>query len=527
MLATYRVKNRAGETVGFIVNNSFLNDATVKKNIKLINNLSLQKNGVIRAKTTLPSVQYIDAITKRKYKELVKQNPFERDIALELKKWKQSNYRSILQVNGARQTGKTTEILKFAYKNYENVLYVNLVRDEYSFGDCIKQNMVHIELTKYCIKANLPKFDNSRNTIIVIDEIQESIDVFNALRTLRSEVNCDIIITGSYLGTLTANFTKENNKRVFFSTGTVMPITLLTMSFSEFCRAFNKEDILMNIDVYGSSEKKEYEQLQTLYNLYCSIGGYPGVVSKYKETGSITECYTVIGALLEMFRQESARYFTEPKQIAAFELVYEQAIVEMLTEKRGSGKKIVEEITEFVHKDNNGYLTREEVSNAVTWLIKCNIIATCAMITGNKFLEQQPNRRMYFMDCGIASYVMNNLALPESSRKGLIAETFAFCELNRLFLESISNRRVKDKLCFSLYNQYELDFMLVGKGGDIEDLVFGIEIKANKGVPKSLKVYVDKGLVGRGVLAEATQGGHGETFATIPIYTVGARFPYR
>lgn len=527
MRATYRVKNRFGDTVGFIVDDRFLNNTKTKEKINDISNITMLKNGVLRANKVLPAVQYAEAVTKNRYKSIVKQNPFERDIAVELKNWKSSNYKCILQVNGARQTGKTTEILKFAYSNYANVVYVNLVSDVYKFIDCIKQDMVQTELSQYCARANLPKFDNSRNTVIVIDEIQENVDVFNALRTLRNEVSCDIIITGSYLGTLTANFTKENNKKVFFSMGTIMPITMHTMSFREFCRAFNKEDVLMSIDIYGSSEKKAYEQLQAMYNVYCNIGGYPAVVSKYKMTKSITECHALIGSLLETFKQESARYFTDSKQIAAFELVYEQAIIEMLTEKRGSGKKLVEEIAEYAHKNDKGYMTREEVSNAITWLNKCNMISTCAMVEGNKFKEQQPNRRMYFMDCGIASYLADNFALSDAAKRGLLTETFAFCELKRLFLANLSNKKVKDNLCFSLYNQYELDFVLIGKGGSIENVVFGIEVKSNKGDPKSLKVYVSNNLVDKGILAENTQGGHGADFDTIPIYAVGARFPYK
>lgn len=69
--------------------------------------------------------------------------------------------------------------------------------------------------------------------------------------------------------------------------------------------------------------------------------------------------------------------------------------------------------------------------------------------------------------------------------------------------------------------------MLIGKGENIDNMIFGIEVKANKGNPKSLKVYIDKSLVDKGILAEIISGGHGENFDTIPIYTVGARFPYR
>ncbi|MCI6582577.1 MAG: AAA family ATPase [Oscillospiraceae bacterium] len=527
MLATHRVKNSAGDTIGFIIDKGFYNENIIKQNINEIENLKLLKNGTIRARKKLPDVQYKATFTQRKYEELKANNPFVRDITEELADWKENNYKSILQIEGARQVGKTTEILKFAYSNYEYVIYINLIRDDYGFESCIKQNMTYMEMYKYCIRANLPNFDNSRNTIIIIDEIQENAKVFNALRTLRAEINCDIVITGSYLGTLTSNFTKDDTKKIFFSMGTVMPVTMFSMSFREFCRAFTEENLLMNINVHGKSEPDKYLKLQKLYDIYCTIGGYPDVVLKYKKTRNVKECFKIIGKLLSMFKQESSRYFKDAKQITVFDLVYEQAIVEMLTEKRGSGKKIIEYITDFINKGGKALASRDEVSNAITWLIKCNMISTCSMIEGNDFINKQPNRRMYFTDCGIASYILNSLALTESAKKGLITETFAFCELNRLFFENINTRKVKDRLCFSLYNQFELDFMLVGKGENIDNMIFGIEVKSNKGNPKSLKVYIDKSLIDKGILAENTSGRHGENYETIPIYTIGARFPYR
>lgn len=527
MQATHRVKGISGKTLGFMVDGHFYNNYTVRENIEFIENLKVLKNGVVRASKTLPEIEYTKAYNKRVYADIVKKNPFKRDIEMVLKSWKEKDSNFILQVDGARQIGKTTEILKFAYSNYGYVIYVNLVNDDYDFQSCLKAGRVYMELYKYCIRAGLPDFDNSRNTVIVIDEIQESIEVFNSLRTLRAEVSCDIIITGSYLGKLTTTFTKASDKKVFFSMGNIKTVTMLNMSFREFCRAFNKEKELMRISVQGKSNTREYAELEHLYKIYCSIGGYPSVVKKFKETGDINESHKIISELLVLFKRESSRYFSEPKQLAVFDLVYKQAIVEMLVEKRGNGKKLVDDLTGFARKSANGFIARDEVSNALVWLIKCNMISTCSLLNGKDFMTKQPNRRMYFLDCGIATYIMNSLRLEESAKTGLIAETFAFCELNRLFCESISTRKVKDELCFSIYNKYELDFMLVGNGGDIDNIIFGIEIKAGKGSHESLNVYIDRGFVDRGILAETTQGGRGEKFDTIPIYTVGARFPYR
>lgn len=199
MLATHRVKDEKNNTVGFIIEGQFTNIQTIKDNINSIDNLTIQRNGVIRAKKSLPELYYTDAIRKFTYKRLLANNPFYREIQSELEHWKKVNYRQILQLGGARQVGKTTEILKFAYKNYKYVIYVNLVSDQHNFKNIVRSSNIKLSLASYC-KHNYIKYNDTRNTILIIDEIQTSKEVYNSLRNLRASLNCDIVITGSYLG---------------------------------------------------------------------------------------------------------------------------------------------------------------------------------------------------------------------------------------------------------------------------------------------------------------------------------------
>ena len=76
---------------------------------------------------------------------------------------------------------------------------------------------------------------------------------------------------------------------------------------------------------------------------------------------------------------------------------------------------------------------------------------------------------------------------------------------------------------FSVYGNYELDFMIVDKNNN----AIGIEIKTQNGTHKSLNVYLDKKLINRGIVAKPGSGGHSEKFDTIPIFAVGCRYPYK
>lgn len=65
----------------------------------------------------------------------------------------------------------------------------------------------------------------------------------------------------------------------------------------------------MKLDPYGSSDKKDYEKISSMFSVYSVIGGYPSVVVTLKETGDILECRKIISNIIRIFCEESARYF--------------------------------------------------------------------------------------------------------------------------------------------------------------------------------------------------------------------------
>lgn len=479
MRASHKVINSANEMVGYMVDDSFYTECYIKENIQYIDNLSIDENGIIVSTGKLQNIEYKEAVDQREYDMLIKENPFARDIQKDLEEWRNDRLHKVLQLEGSRQIGKTTELLKFAYKNYEYVIYVNLANDIYDFANVTENGCKPLELEKYCIRAQLPHFVNSNSTILIIDEIQISEKVYNSIRSLYSQLKCDIIVTGSYLGqTIKADF--------FLPAGTVTYIHMYPLSFLEFCRIFNKEEMLMNIDLFGKDDDLKYDELTNLYEIYKQIGGYPEVIKRYCEFNDINACYDVIEGLLKTFQKESGNYFQNSKE-----------------------QKMM--------------VSRDEISNAISWLTYSGIIGECGIYNNGDVNQYIPARRLYYMDCGIAAYVGKQSEIPQSNISGLLTETFVFSELSRLYGKVYSKRLVKGTVpCFSTLNQYELDFMVI----DTNNIIYGIEVKTTDGDPKSLKVFIDKRLVDKGIVAKDTKGGHGDKFDTIPVYTVGCRFPY-
>jgi len=52
---------------------------------------------------------------------------------------------------------------------------------------------------KYCRQVGLEPYRDEADTILVIDEVQESQVVYSSIRDLRERLSCDILIIGSYL----------------------------------------------------------------------------------------------------------------------------------------------------------------------------------------------------------------------------------------------------------------------------------------------------------------------------------------
>lgn len=517
MYATHRVKDNNNNTIGFIVNQQFIPYTLIKNNINWIGNLTLQKNGIIRATKALPEIYYKNAVIKPTYKKLLKDNPFQRDIQNELKHWKTVRYKQVLQLGGPRQVGKTTELLKFAYSNYEYIIYVNLADDRFNFASVVESPSILWNIQEYCDRAYLPPYKNSRDTILIIDEIQTRKDIYNSIRTLRTSLECDIVITGSYLGIV---FNKEG---FFLPAGTITYEDMLTMSFKEFAKIFKLDKMLESIDLYGNSNKQDYEKLESIYRIYRQIGGYPEVVKRYIQTQSIEESQLVVSDLLRVFKEESRNYFTQEREVEIFESVYSSALEEMCREKRGTGQDNLEIIKKISKENTDLLVNKNEIANTITWLTYTGILSTCDIAINGDIKRIGKSRRLYFSDCGLVSYLAKKAIIDKSALEGILTETFVFCELKNLFkVNSLKRKVLGDNICFSIYEKNELDFMLV----DLNNIIYGIEVKTTKGNPLSLKVFIDKHFINKGIVAKPTYGGHGNKFDTIPIYTVGCRFPY-
>jgi len=155
-----------------------------------------------------------------------------RDIEGRMSDWKRYS-RCALEIEGSRQVGKTTVIEKFVHENFKNVIMVNL--DEESGGKFIRLaeklsgSVVSSEyylrlVTAFAKEEGLP-FTNDGDTVLVIDEIQNSKEVYEMVRPFNRYLGCRVIVTGSYLG---------RAKNFFQPAGDTEKMVMYPISFLEF-----------------------------------------------------------------------------------------------------------------------------------------------------------------------------------------------------------------------------------------------------------------------------------------------------
>ena len=164
-----------------------------------------------------------------------------RDIYANLLEWKENNSGKVLEIEGARQVGKTYIISKFAKENYTTYIYINMVQisgkeflkcldvaEKWEPGEERVEKPIHRALELFD-----KTFTDTEETVIFIDEIQESARVFSLLREFARDFQAHFIVTGSYLG-------KVFEKEYFLPAGDIDTMTLNTLSFEEFLEAAGK-----------------------------------------------------------------------------------------------------------------------------------------------------------------------------------------------------------------------------------------------------------------------------------------------
>lgn len=439
-----------------------------------------------------------------------------RDIYDKLLQWKKDDTGKVLQVSGARQVGKTYIIKKFAEENFKSVIYISMAElTGKRFIECLTQaeawkpgTPMGAEPVHEAVHLFFQEFQDNKETVIIIDEIQESARVFNLVRTFARQFSCYVIITGSYLGKLLS-------KEFFLPAGDFEDLTLETLTFAEFAEAFGKRGLYENIDLFGGSEPEEYEVLKECFDLYQKIGGYPTVVNTYLEYKSPERCDAELGRLMGIFTNESKRYFDDLMETDTFEKLFHGIAVTLIREKQGDGD-LVEDLSKIVYKQESGRFTKKMINHAISWLRSSHMIGYASKSIDCDYLNIKENDRFYFLDVGIAHYFIARAGADEATIRGIVAENFVYLALFR----HISTDIAGNAPWFATYGKTkgELDFYVRSL---LDYKNYGIEVKAGGNAGKTAARLIKDGKIDYiYYLKGDTYGGRTDDgkIQTVPLY---------
>jgi len=445
-----------------------------------------------------------------------------RNIYNDLLRWKQRDSGKVLELKGARQTGKTFILDKFAKENYKIYIYINMAQlSGEQFLACMEQASAwkpgepRIEKALYeAFRLFDSRFEDNKDTIIVIDEIQESAKVYSRIREFSREFLCHFTVAGSYLG-------KTLEKGYFLSAGDTENLKLNTLSFEEFVAAFGKRELYYGVDLLGSSNPLQYDELKEYYKIYCEIGGYPDVINCYMETQDTQECKKVLTQIIGTFIEESTRVLGGIQEMILLEQIF-PAIAQLSVREKKAHGDIITELSRIIYNGKSNRTMRKSISAVIDRLYCSDIIGYCGKANECDPVNVFLHNHFYFMDVGVCRYFMDVVGIDLPALRGMVSKCFVYIEL----LKRIRGFEITGIAPMSgTYKEGEIDFLIKRWENDNS---YGVEVKDGKSETETAQQLLEDEKVEAVYLLKGdTYGGITGRKITVPIYLVGrVRFGY-
>ena len=400
-----------------------------------------------------------------------------RKIYNKLLEWKSNDEnKKPLMVLGVRQCGKTYVIKDFCKNEFENVCVINLLERD----DIIElfSRPINSE-EKYNILKTMLNYDiEDENTVLFIDEIQESEDLISQLKFFcENHNNVNIICAGSLLGVKLKRLKKS------FPVGKVWMIDMFPMDFEEFLVANNREkfvdllkDCFNNNKFLGSPL---HEELLRYYRIYLLTGGMPEAIQNIVDANLDYVKYDtkILKNILASYYKDMRKHVKNEAEALKIERVYRTLPSQLMNASKKFQLSIID-----VDARNREYET------AIDWLMGSNMIIKCECVSlpeiPLKGFVDNETFKFYLSDVGILCTILglsvrdivtDNISL----YKGIIAENFV---ANQLLCNGF------DLFYWKNTATAEVDFLLYTADG-----VIPVEVKAGENTQsKSLKVYMEK-----------------------------------
>ncbi|MDR2542380.1 MAG: AAA family ATPase [Treponema sp.] len=424
-----------------------------------------------------------------------------RNLYNELLAWKNSPDRKPLLLQGARQTGKTWLMKEFGKNEYNRVIYLNFEKKP-GLSSYFEKDLSPIQIIKG-LEYHFDTVINQGDTLIIMDEIQESPRALNSLKYFYEDApQYHIITAGSFLGVAMYGS---------FPVGKVDRLTLYPLSFYEFLDGIGKEryvQAIKNLDLsLIRAISGDYEKLLKTYFL---TGGMPKAVAAFAERENFKEVRTIQNGILADYTDDFSKHIF-PLNTAKVKMIWNSLPRHLSKEKK-----------KFVYKELTDGARAYSYEDAMNWLFDTRLVYKVPRTETDKLpLSSYADERifkLFMLDVGLfcAKSELDIAALFEPND-----------DLYGIFNGAITEQYVMQELRTAGYSPYywgrdkgeaEVDFVVQWRNE-----IVPIEVKAGiRKKSKSLDVYRQICNPKYAVRTTFNNFGTADTLHSIPLYMIAS-----
>jgi predicted AAA+ superfamily ATPase len=431
----------------------------------------------------------------------------ERQAMQYLNNWKDKRNRKPIIIKGARQVGKTWLMKEFGKSNFKQTAYVN-----FESSNVLKNLFVENFDTKRIISAigiETGLQINARDTLIILDEIQEAEGGITALKYFYENApEYYIVAAGSLLGI-------SLHKHTSFPVGKVDFIDLYPLNFEEFLLARGEQQLLTLISTKDWGLVKQFKlKYINLLRLYYYVGGMPEAVSYFSETEDYHEVRQIQNRILSSYEQDFSKH--APTEIVPrIRMLWNAIPAQLAKENR-----------KFIYSAVKKGSRAKDFELALSWLSDCGLVHKVNRISKPgiplKAYEDFNAFKLFTLDVGLLA-AMGNI-----SAKTLLNGNVIFEEFKGALTEQYVLQQLKTMAEMVIYywsserSSGEIDFILQHEGN-----IFPVEVKAEENLQaKSLKAFYQKYPNTIAVRTSMSDYRKEDWLTNIPLYSIFALASY-
>lgn len=384
-------------------------------------------------------------------------------------RWKNTNPRLPLIIQGARQVGKTYLMKWLGIHHFERFAYFNF-DERPELKELFELNKDPHRVLRALSMVSGMTLD--RNSLVILDEIQECPQALNTLKYFSE--NCPevpVVCAGSYLGILL----KSGHS---FPVGKVVFLDLYPMTFTEVIMARSDaltSFLLSPLNLEPVSEFL-YNDLNSLFKEYLIHGGLPAVVKQVILNNDWENSEYTLQNLISSYKGDFGKH-PIMSDVARITHVFDSLPAQLGRENK-----------KFVYKVIRPGARAREYENAIMWLVRSGLLYRLTHISKPAIplsaYSEPETFKLYAFDVGVLRKISR--LSPEVYLQGhrLFTE-FKGAILENYIMQSLMAQSPVEPHYWTSENKAEVDFVL-----EVEGHLVPIEVKSDMNVrSKSLSVY--------------------------------------